>query len=129
VLQLQVLSGKMAGVTSVARRFPFTVGRSGSAHMRIEDDGVWDNHLTFSLRRDRTIELTAQPGALVTVNGQSVPTAVVRNGDIIEMGAARLVFGLSPTRQKGTSLRETLVWLGLILIGLIEVGLIYYLLE
>jgi len=119
----------MAGADFVARRFPFQVGRSSSADLRIEDAGIWDEHLTFSLSADRTVEVFAKAGALVSVNDQSVSTAALRSGDVIEIGAVRIRFSLSPTRQKGLRLRESLVWIGLILIALIQVGLIYWLLE
>ena len=119
----------MAGADYIARHFPFHVGRSPSADLRIEDTGVWDEHLTFSLGADRAVELAAQPGALVSVNDENVSTAALRNGDVIEIGAVRIRFSLSPTRQKGLRLRESLVWIGLMLIALIEVGLIYWLLE
>jgi hypothetical protein len=129
VVQLHILSGKMAGVDWVARRFPFRVGRSPSANLRLEDDGVWDDHLTFSLAPNRTVELTPQPGAWASINGETVstPTLELHNGDLIAIGAVTLRFGLSPARQKGLRLREGLVWLGLMLIALLEIGLIYWL--
>ena len=119
----------MAGATSVARRFPFRVGRSRSADFQIEDAGVWDEHLTLSKGEDRSIQLTAQPGALVSVNDQLVTNSPLRSGDVIEIGAVRLLFGLSPTRHRALRIREGLVWIGLSLVGLFEVGLIYWLLE
>lgn len=117
----------MAGTETVVRHFPFRVGRSASANWQIEDSGVWDQHLTFSLQPDHTIELTAQPGAFVSLNGETVSTAQLRNGDVIGMGAAQIYFALSPTRQKGLRIRESLVWTGLVLVALLEVGLIYWL--
>ena len=119
----------MAGTETVARHFPFCVGRSPAADWRVEDSGVWDQHLTLSLRPDKTIEMTPQPGALVSVNGNVVSTALLRNGDVIGMGAAQIYFALSPTRQKGLGLRESLVWAGLVVVALLEVGLIYWLID
>jgi hypothetical protein len=129
VIQLHILSGKMAGADFVVRHFPFHVGRASSADLQIEDAGIWDQHLTFSITPDRTVEVAAQSGALVSINDQSVSTAPLRNGDIIELGAVRIRFSLSPVRQKGLRLRESLVWIGLSLIALVEVSLIYWLLE
>ena len=119
----------MAGVEWVARRFPFRVGRSASADLRIEEGGVWDDHLTFSLGDDQVVELTVQPGALASVNGESVSSTPLRNGDVIAVGAVNLRFALSPTRQKGLRVRESLVWICLALLALAEIGLIYWLLE
>ena len=36
MVQLNVLSGKRAGAVTVTRRFPFIIGRDGSANLRLE---------------------------------------------------------------------------------------------
>ena len=69
MIQLKILSGKMAGTVTVARRFPFRVGRSPAANLRIEEPGIWDDHLTLSLTAAGQIEATVASGALATVNG------------------------------------------------------------
>src|SRR4051812_38922138 len=103
----------MVGAESVARHFPFRIGRSSSADFRVEDTGVWDNHLTLSLVRDESIRVKVEAGALVTVNGEQVSEAGLRNGDIIGVGAAQLQFALSPTAQKTLAAREIVLWMGL----------------
>ncbi len=118
----------MAGSELVARHFPFRIGRSATANLRLEDPGMWDEHLVLSLTSDSKIELTAQPGALAGLNGETVTHAALRNGDLIQIGAVQLQFGLSPTRQKDLRCRETLVWTGLALLCLFQVVLIYWLL-
>jgi pSer/pThr/pTyr-binding forkhead associated (FHA) protein len=129
VVQLKILSGKMAGSELVARHFPFRIGRSATANLRVEDPGMWDEHLVLSLTSDSKIELTAQPGALASLNGETITHAALRNGDLIQIGAVQLQFGLSPTRQKGLQGRETLVWSGLALLCLFQVAVIYWLLS
>jgi len=129
VIQLKILSGKMAGTVVVVRHFPFTVGRSAVANLRIEDVGIWDDHLTFFLNAARQVEARVQPGALATVNGENVTQKPLRNGDLIQIGAVQLAFGLSPTRQRSFRGREALVWTGLLLLCLAQIGLIYWLLN
>ena len=128
MIQLKILSGKIAGTVVVARHFPFKVGRSAVANLRIEDVGIWDEHLTFFLS-DGRLEAAVQAGALATVNGETLAGAPLRNGDVIQIGAAQMAVGLTATRQRSFRGREALVWIGLALLSLSQVGLIYWLLN
>ena len=40
MIQLNVLSGKTAGSQTVARRFPFRIGRAAQNDLLLDDDGV-----------------------------------------------------------------------------------------
>jgi len=129
MVQLKVLSGKRAGTTWVARRFPVRIGRSAAADLQVEEGGVWDQHLQLDFNRKEGIVLSAQPDALATVNGQPVRQTVLHNGDAIDIGSLRLQFWLSETRQTGLRVREGLTWAGIAAICLVQVGLIYWLLR
>ena len=129
MIQLKILSGKMAGTEIVARRFPFRIGRSAAADLHIEDAGIWDEHLTLSLSGGSRVEASVQPGALAMINGVTLSHAQIRNGDTIQIGAAQIAIGLVPTRQPSFRGREALVWIGLALLSLAQVGLIYWLLN
>ena len=129
MVQLRLLSGRQAGTVWTARRFPVRIGRAQNADLRLEDDGVWDRHLMLQFRRADGFVLSTQPGALAAVNGEPVHEAVLRNGDTIDVGALKLQFWLSETRQFGLGLRETLAWLGILLVCLGQVGLLYWLLR
>jgi pSer/pThr/pTyr-binding forkhead associated (FHA) protein len=129
MVQLKVLSGKKAGTAWVARRFPVSIGRSPAADLQLEESGVWEQHLLLDLTPTEGFILSAQPDALATVNGQSVHQTVLRNGDTIDLGALRMQFWLSETRQTGLRLREGLTWVGITAISLGQVGLIYWLLR
>lgn len=129
MVQLKILSGKMAGTVWTARRFPVRVGRAASADLRLEEDGVWDQHIVLQFRRTEGFVVTAQADALAAVNGEPVQEAALRNGDSIELGALKLQFWLSETSQSGLGLRETLTWLGIVLVCLGQVALIYWLLK
>jgi hypothetical protein len=110
MLQLQILSGKQAGVFWEARRFPVHVGRAAASDLRLEEDGVWEEHFRLALNPPEGFVLTVQPGALVTVNHVPVQTLRLRNGDLIIAGSARLCFRLSETRQPSLRAREGFVW-------------------
>src|SRR5207253_3388042 len=99
MVQLQVLSGKQAGAVAVARRFPFVIGRNGSANLRLEEEGIWHRHLEIDLRMPEGFVLAVHTQAAATVNDQPVRRAVLRNGDLIGIGAVKIRFWLSETRQ------------------------------
>ena len=129
MVQLQVLSGKMAGTQTVARRFPFHVGREGAANLQLDDAGVWDRHARLDFRAAEGFRLTALGDALVTVNDQSVRETLLRNGDHINIGSVQLRFWLAETRQRGLKLREGLVWSCVLLVTLGQLALLYWLLR
>ncbi|MDB6111143.1 MAG: domain containing protein [Pedosphaera sp.] len=127
MVQLKVLSGKMAGTEVVARHFPFRIGRSAAADFRVEEDGVWEEHLALAFDSQAGFVLTAQPNALAAINGQPFQEAVLRNGDSIEIGALKIRFWLGETRQGSLRLREWLTWTAFVLITAAQLGLIYWL--
>ena len=129
MVQLKVLSGKKAGTIWEARRFPVRIGRSAGADLRLEEAGVWDDHLQLSFDPAEGIVLSAQPDAPAFVNGEPVSQAVLRNGDAIEIGSLKMQFWLSETRQTGLRFREGLTWASIAAICLGQVGLIYWLLH
>jgi pSer/pThr/pTyr-binding forkhead associated (FHA) protein len=128
MVQLSILSGKQAGSQWVARRFPIRIGRSAKADLRLDDPGVWDEHLQILLKPKEGYFLQAEKDALISVNGQPLRTGLLRNGDSIEFGASRLQFWLAESRQRGLGSREWLTWVGIALISLGQVSLVYWLL-
>jgi hypothetical protein len=127
VIQLRILDGQKAGAEWVARRFPVRIGRVAPSDLCLEEEGIWDQHLHIDLQRGQGFTLTAAPDAYVAVNGERVQNAVLRNGDTITLGRVRLLFGLSPTRQRSLRLRETLTWLALAALCFGQVALVYWL--
>src|SRR3954447_455541 len=108
MVQFAILSGKKAGTSWVARRFPFTIGRTSGSGLQLEEEGVWDNHLRLELHAAEGFILSAEPNALASVNGQQIQTAVLHNGDRIHFGSIRMQFFLCATRQGDLRLREWL---------------------
>src|SRR6266542_3059159 len=110
MVQLKILSGKQAGAVAVARRFPFVVGRSRAANLRLEEEGIWDRHLDLELRIPDGFVAKVHSSARATVNDQPVQEAVLRNGDLIAVGPVKIQFWLSETRQSALRPREFLTW-------------------
>jgi pSer/pThr/pTyr-binding forkhead associated (FHA) protein len=129
MVQFNILSGKKAGALSAARRFPFRIGRAPGNDLQLDDDGIWDQHLTLEFNRQNGFTLATAPNALVTINGGPVQTAILRNGDIITLGSAKLQFWLAAARQRGLRLREAFVWALLAAVTAAQFSLIYWLIR
>jgi pSer/pThr/pTyr-binding forkhead associated (FHA) protein len=129
MVQLTILTGKLAGASWSTRRFPVRIGRSPKADLQIEENGVWDDHLELDLNPSQGFLLRSRPEAPALINGESAKDAVLRNGDVIQIGSVKIRFWLSETRQRGLRFREWLTWSGIAVICLGQVALIYWLLK
>jgi pSer/pThr/pTyr-binding forkhead associated (FHA) protein len=110
MVQFNILSGKKAGAQSAARRFPFRIGRAPGNELQLDDDGIWDQHLTLEFNRRNGFTLAIAPNALATVNGEPVQTTILRSGDVITVGSAKIQFWIAAARQRSLRLREAFVW-------------------
>jgi hypothetical protein len=129
MVQFNILSGKKAGAQPAARHFPFRIGRAPGNELQLDDDGIWDQHLTLEFNRQKGFTLATAPNALAAVNGESVQIATLRSGDIITVGSAKLQFWIAAARQRGLHLREALVWALVAAVTAAQFALIYWLLR
>jgi predicted component of type VI protein secretion system len=124
MVQLQILSGRRAGVIYESAHFPLTVGRSEQADIALDDPGVWPFHCQIHWRKEGLV-LEVDPEAMASVNGTPSPRTVLRNGDVLTLGGAVLRFTLSPMKQKSLALREGLTWIALAALCLAQAALVY----
>ncbi|MFZ1072021.1 MAG: FHA domain-containing protein [Verrucomicrobiia bacterium] len=129
MIQLNILSGKEAGSQTVVRRFPFCIGRAAGNELQLDDDGVWDRHLTLEFQRESGFTLKTATNALASVNSQPVQTAVLRNGDLITLGSVKLQFWLGAARQRGLHTGEFFVWTIVVAVTFAQFSLIYWLIR
>lgn len=129
MFQLSILSGKMAGTVCVARHFPFRVGRNSDADLVSDEPGVWENHLDFQFLPGQGIQANAHGEALMTRNAERVATALLRNGDTLEIGGLKLRFWLSDVALVSHRARELLSWAGLTVLFGGQLAVIYWLLR
>lgn len=127
MVQLKILSGKAAGVTWSARRFPVRVGRAPGCDLRLEEHGVWDEHFRVDLNPAAGFVLETEPDALVTANGLPVQRVVLRNGDTIEIGASKMQFWLGDLPRRGLRMAEWMVWGAIIAVSLGQFALVCWL--
>lgn len=128
MIQLHILSGRQAGGEIVVRHFPFVIGR-GTAHLPLDDGGVWERHLEIDFTRGEGITFTARGEAGVIVNGAAVAAGLLRNGDLVELGAASFRVWLTRTQQSGLRWRESLTWTALLSLFVAQGLLIWWLLR
>ena len=129
MVQLELLNGRNAGQKEVFKSFPCLIGRASAADLRTEENGVWDRHVEIRLGPEQGFSIHPQAEAPVEVNGSPVREALLRNGDIIQIGFSKVLFRISPTRQKNLLWREIATWLCLALLPLIQLFLVYYLIR
>jgi pSer/pThr/pTyr-binding forkhead associated (FHA) protein len=129
MIQLNILSGKKADSQPVARRFPFRIGRTAENELQLEDDGVWDQHLTLEFQPQSGFNLITAPNALATVNGEAVQNKILRNGDTITVGSVKIQFWLAAARQSSLLVRESFVWALLVFVTLGQFALLYWLIR
>ncbi|HEV2692514.1 MAG TPA: FHA domain-containing protein [Verrucomicrobiae bacterium] len=125
MIQLRILSGKMAGEIVFVRHFPFRIGRASDNELRLEDDGIWDNHLAIWFEKQDGFVLTTAPDAFTAVNEQPQQNIRLRNGDVISFGSAKVQFWLAPASLRGLRLREAFVWLLLAGLTLVQIVLMF----
>jgi hypothetical protein len=69
------------------------------------------------------------PNALVAVNGGPFQNQILRNGDTITLGSAKIQFWLAVARQRGLRFREFFVWALVAAVTAAQIVLIYRLLQ
>jgi pSer/pThr/pTyr-binding forkhead associated (FHA) protein len=129
MIQLSILSGKMAGDTQVVRHFPFRIGRAAENDLVLDDSGVWDAHFVLEFKKADGFFLKTAAEAFAAVNDQPQKDVRLRNGDIISFGSAKLQFWLAPPRQGSLRLREFSFWFLILAVTAFQFVLIYRLLK
>ncbi|MBM3834052.1 MAG: FHA domain-containing protein [Verrucomicrobia bacterium] len=127
MVQFQILNGRQSGLNHFVNQFPATLGRSHSADICVEGDGIWDQHLEISLDPSHCFTVKTFPNCLASLNGQRFDQSPLRSGDTIEIGSVRMRFWLKQTRQPSLRPREIATWIGLGVLSLGQVALIYWL--
>jgi hypothetical protein len=124
MVRLEVLAGTRAGVCFSSTRLPLQVGRTAGNDLTLDEPGVWPSHFSIA-REENDLVIHVGPEPLLTVNGETVRRAALRNGDIICLGAIKLRFGFAPVRQSSLIWRERLTWVGIAALALGEIAVAY----
>jgi hypothetical protein len=127
MVQLHVLTGAEAGKTVVARTFPFKVGRDSGNSLVLSDPGVFAEH--FEVRfSEEGFSLAPHGDAVVTLNAAPIGEEILRNGDVIGCGLAKIQFWLGQLPQRGLRAREMATWGLIALVAGVQVFVLIWLL-
>lgn len=125
MFRLEILSGKKAGFTCEARRFPFGVGRSVKHGLQTEDFGLHDQHLSLILK-DGRLHLNASEAADTLRNYQPVSGAAdLENGDVISAGALSFRVVLGDIDQKAFTAHAILPFVIVALVSFLQLLLLF----
>lgn len=91
-------------------RFPFLIGRSPDAGLRLETPGIWDRHLLLELDPREGVVARAQGQAISLVSGQAIEAHRLRQGEELRLGAVSLELMLAAAPRKSLWAPEALVW-------------------
>jgi pSer/pThr/pTyr-binding forkhead associated (FHA) protein len=128
MVQLGVLTGSSAGLRKEFRSFPIAVGRARQNELVLSDPGVFEVHFQIQSTPEG-FWIAAAPEAVTTVNDSRVDKGLLRNGDVIGAGYAKIQFWLGALQQRGLRLRESAAWLLVALTAAAQVYLLLRLLE
>lgn len=128
MVQFRVLNGSRAGTAQTASRFPCTIGRANGDDLQLVEAGVWENHLQLDLQVPDGFRLRRLGQGRASVNGSEFDDLLLRNGDVIELGAVKVQFWLAEVRQSDNRARETATWFALGALALLEGALLFALL-
>jgi pSer/pThr/pTyr-binding forkhead associated (FHA) protein len=124
MLQIALLTGKKSGPIAVIDRFPWIIGRSQSADYCLTEGGVWDRHLRVGLDFEKGFTLELLEGALGTLNGEPFRQAILKNGDVLVLGSAKIQLWLSEVRPRAGWWKEWLTWISILLLTAFQIWLI-----
>ena len=129
MIQFQILSGRQAGKLVTIKRLPCLVGRGAEANLRLDDAGVWDQHVEITFDRRTGFLCRTQAEASLLLNHEKILSGVLRNGDLIETGSVQMRFWLTPGEPQSTRFREALTWTALVALFGVQAGLICWLMR
>jgi len=126
--QLQFLTGQPRRHYIWPGEFPIRLGRSSDCALRIEEEGVWDNHVEIELDNENRFHLRRISDASVMVNDEPMEDEQpLANGDVLALGSVKLQFWLGTVQQRRLSTREAAVWALLAAVTAVQVSLLLWL--
>ena len=110
MVRLDVSVSGPVPVAHRVERFPCVIGRDAGCDVRAEAPGVWERHAEVTLSAESGFYIRAMSAGSLTLNGQPVQEARVRNGDRVNLGGAVLRFWLAPVRARSNRVGDVVFW-------------------
>ncbi len=125
MLVLQFVAGSLKGSEVQVPGLPVTLGRDSGVDVRLEDDGVFGKHALISLTSDLNLQLEAKAPAFALIEGAKTHVGIIRTGDRIAIGASAFRLALDSPDQASVSIRETLLWFGVLALIVAQMWLMF----
>ncbi len=127
-IQLERTGEIAAGELIEVRRFPFELGQAKECDLRIDAKGVWGRHLVLNDEGENGITAVPCSDAFIVVNNGVHRNKVrLNHGDLLGLGATKFHCWFAPLGQADRCGGEKLVWFGLLLLVLCQLGVISWL--
>src|SRR5688572_5838693 len=110
MMLLRVTDSRGTVTQHIAESFPYKIGRSPQADLKIEDAGVWEIHAVILPGENARFLIRSEGESLLLRNGAPVLSVQLASGDELSLGAVRVTVCLAPARQKSLGFAEALVW-------------------
>lgn len=126
MVELTVLNGPEPGRLLRLNCFPVRIGRRCEGDGLLVGPGIWDHHFDVVREESGRFGLVVAKGARVAIDGEFIDRATLKNGGILEAGGLRLRFALGVSGQRPLRIRETAVWLGAVVLLVLEAWMIVW---
>jgi len=120
MLLLRVTDARGVVTQHLAQSFPYRIGRSAQADLRIEAPGVWEDHATILPGDSFKFLIRSEGESLLLRHGEAIRSAPLGTGDELFLGSARMVVSLAPARQRSLGVTEAMVWVLLAALAVAE---------
>jgi hypothetical protein len=111
MLLLRVTDSRGGVTQHIAEAFPYRIGRSPQAHLRLQEPGVFDHHASIVPAEHARFSIQTEGESLLLRNGEPVRSAQLAPGDEFSIGSARILVSLAPARRKRLAAAEAALWL------------------
>ncbi len=111
MLLLRVTDSRGAVTQHLAEAFPYQIGRSSQADLRLQEPGVFENHASIVPSEKARFVVQTEGESLLLRNGEPVRRVQLAPGDEFLIGSARILVSLAPAKQKRLAASEAAVWL------------------
>ena len=125
--KLLIESGRRAGEIIHITKFPWSIGRNSSMNLHLDDEGIWDKHVEIVLKEGSGFYAVVPSSVRALINRVPFTENLLRNGDILQLGAVRIQFRFAETQLRQWKVRELFFWISIVLLFLFQITIIYWL--
>lgn len=123
--QLTALEGENHGGRFFLGKASFVLGKNPNADLQLKEAGVWNDHVRIEVS-EREPRIRRLGEGILILNSEPTDLAVLRNGDLIQIGGAKFIFEVSPPKRRPFHVQHFLLWGMIVFIAFSEMILILW---